>query len=305
MSRASDRARLARSSGRSAVRLLRVLQGLPATGKARKPARRASARKPAAVSSASGRTPAPRGRTPGRWLRATHTGPAGARSYDVYLPAGHRRTARVPLLVLLHGCNQTAEQFVAATRFTALADRHGFLLVTPKQSRVHSPAGCWRWFDSGHQQRGAGEPAILAGITATVLAERSRWRIDDSRVYVAGISAGAAMALVLGVTYPEVFVAIGMHSGPAYRSASSVSGALAAMTGRGDVVVPPPGAGIPPMIVFQGVADPVVHARNGDQVTRQWLAYDAVRVEEGGRSRKVTRSRTVPRSATDGRRYTV
>jgi poly(hydroxyalkanoate) depolymerase family esterase len=287
MSRASGRGRRARSSGVPAVRFLRSLSGLQAP---RSPAR----------------TPASRGRTPGRWLRAAYPGPGGARSYDVYLPAGHRRTTRVPLLVLLHGCNQTAEQFAAATRFTALADRHGFLLVTPKQSRVHSPAGCWRWFDGSHQLRGAGEPAVLAGITATVLAERSRWRVDDSRVYVAGISAGAAMALTLGATYPEVFAAIGMHSGPAYRSASSASGALAAMAGRGDVVVPPPGAGIPPLIVFQGVADLVVDVRNGDQVTRQWLACDAARVDEDGRRpRTVTRSRTVARTATDGRRYTV
>jgi poly(hydroxyalkanoate) depolymerase family esterase len=242
-------------------------------------------------------------RTAGRWLRSSWTGPAGSRAYDIYLPAGHRRTTRVPLVLLLHGCDQTADTFVAATRFTALADRHGFVVVAPRQSRVYQPGGCWRWYDAAHQLRGAGEPAVLAGLTAAVLAEAVRWRIDPARVYAAGLSAGAAMALILGATYPDVFAAVGVHSGPAYRSATSGRGAMAALGGRG-APAPLRSARIPPLIVFQGVADRVVDARNGDQVTRQWLETDAARGADGG-GRPVTRSRATVRQYADGRRATV
>jgi poly(hydroxyalkanoate) depolymerase family esterase len=208
-------------------------------------------------------------------------------------------------VVLLHGCDQTAEDFVKATRFTTLADRHGFVLVAPKQSRTYHPGGCWRWYTAAHQSRGAGEPAILAGIAATMLAEPSRWRIDRSRVYVAGISAGAAMALILAATYPDLFAAVGVHSGPAYRSADSGGTALGAMNGRG--VRPPavPAAAFAPLIVFQGTGDGVVDARNGDQVTEQWLAHDAVRAPGSRDPSQVRRSRTVERRSSDGRRYTV
>jgi poly(hydroxyalkanoate) depolymerase family esterase len=207
--------------------------------------------------------------------------------------------------MLLHGCNQTAEDFAAATRFTAIADRHGFVVVAPSQSRTHQPGGCWRWYEAAHQVRGAGEPAILAGITARMLSEPSRWRIDPTRVYVAGISAGAAMALILGVTYPETFAAVGAHSGPAYRSATSGGAALSAMRGRG---VPPPadpGSGMPPLIVFQGVADRVVDVRSGDQVTEQWLAREIASRTGPRDPQRITRTRTVAHRGTDGRRATV
>src|SRR3954469_8819765 len=198
--------------------------------------------------------PATKGRTAGRWSRSTYTGPAGSRSYDVYLPAGHRRTTRLPLVLLLHGCDQSSEQFVAATRFTALADRHGVVIDAPRQTRGHQPGGCWRWYEAGHQARGAGEPAIMAGIVAQLLAETTRWRIDRSRVYAAGISAGGAMSLILAATYPDVFAAVGVHSAPAYRSASAGRNAFNAMNGRGTPTPPLPGAQMAPLILFQGTA---------------------------------------------------
>jgi poly(hydroxyalkanoate) depolymerase family esterase len=250
------------------------------------------------------RTAAPR-RSPGRWLKSSYAGPAGARSYDVYLPAGHRRTTRMPVVLLLHGCNQTSEQFLAATRFTALADRNGFILAAPRQTRGHQPGGCWRWYESAHQERGAGEPAILAGITAELVAEQSRWRIDRSRVYVAGISAGGAMALILGATYPDVFAAVGVHSAPAYRSASNGRAAFGAMNGRGIPTPPLPGAQMAPLIVFQGTADAVVHERGASLLIDQWLAYDAARSTGARDPRRITRSRASERRSADGRRFTV
>jgi poly(hydroxyalkanoate) depolymerase family esterase len=248
---------------------------------------------------------AARRRTPGRWLQSSHVGSAGSRSYAVYLPAGHRRTTRMPLVLLLHGCNQTSEEFVAATRFTALADRHGFLLATPRQTRHHHPGGCWRWYESAHQACGAGEPAVLAGITAQLLAEPSRWRIDRSRVYAAGISAGGAMALILGATYPDVFAAVGVHSAPAYRSATTGGRAFGAMNGRGIPAPPLPGAEMAPLIVFQGTADAVVHERGGSLMVEQWLAYDTARSTGARDPRRITRSRTSEKRSGDGRRYTV
>jgi poly(hydroxyalkanoate) depolymerase family esterase len=207
--------------------------------------------------------------------------------------------------MLLHGCDQSASEFVAATRFTALADRHGFVLAAPRQTRGHQPGGCWRWYEPAHQARGTGEPAVLAGIAAEMLAEPSRWRIDRSRVYAAGISAGGAMALILAATYPDVFAAAGVHSAPAYRSANGGRGALGAMRGRGVVVAPLPGAAMAPLIVVQGTADSVVYGRSGRVVADQWLAFDAARSTGIVDGQRITRSRTSTKQTADGRRYTV
>jgi poly(hydroxyalkanoate) depolymerase family esterase len=180
----------------------------------------------------------------------------------------------VPLVLLLHGCGQTPAEFVDATRFTESADRNGFLLVLPHQQSRYHPQRCWRWYEAAHQRRDAGEPAILAGIVAQVCAEEDRWRVDPRRVYVAGMSAGGAMALTLAATYPDVFAAAGVHSAPAHRSSTGAGQALAAMAGRTAVRPPEPGApAIAPTVVVQGGADTVVRAVNGDRVADQWLAH--------------------------------
>jgi poly(hydroxyalkanoate) depolymerase family esterase len=229
-------------------------------------------------------------RSPGRWVRGRAVQPGG-RSYDVYLPAGHRVRARVPVVVLLHGCTQTPADFADATRFTTVADRNGFLLVLPLQESRHHPQRCWRWYEAAHQRRGTGEPAVLAGIVAQVLAEQERWRADPRRVHVAGLSAGGAMALILAATYPDVFAGAGVHSAPPYRSAIRGSQALAAMAAR-IPVPPPPGdaAPLPPLVVVQGGADRVVHAANGDRVADQWLAFQGAR--DPADPGRVTRSRS-------------
>jgi poly(hydroxyalkanoate) depolymerase family esterase len=214
-------------------------------------------------------------RRPGRWV-AGPPAPIGGRSYDVYLPAGHRRRTKAPLVVLLHGCLQTPAEFADATRFVAVADRNGLLLVLPHQDRRHQPQRCWRWYEARNQRRGAGEPGILAGITAQVLAEAERWRADPARVYVAGLSAGGAMALALAATYPDVFAAVGVHSAPPYRSAVNVAQSLTAMAARTAVPAPPAGApAMSPLIVLQGSADTVVRPANGPRDAEQWLAYRA------------------------------
>jgi poly(hydroxyalkanoate) depolymerase family esterase len=228
--------------------------------------RRRPARKPKA---APARKPA-RQAAAGTWVAGSHIGPAGGRSYDVYVPAGLRRRTAAPLVVLLHGCGQTPAEFADATRFTAAADRNGFLLAVPHQQTRHHPQRCWRWYEAAHQRRGAGEPAVIAGIVAQVAAEETRWRVDQRRVYVAGISAGGAMALTVAAAYPDVFAAVGAHSAPAYRSSSGPAQALAAMGARTEVPAPLPGAtALPPAIVVQGGVDSVVRPQNGDRVADQ------------------------------------
>ena len=251
--------------------------------------------------------PAPARRPPrpvaaGTWIPGTHLGPAGGRSYDVYVPAGLRRRTAAPLVVLLHGCGQTPAEFVDATRFTAAADRNGFLIVLPHQQARHHPQRCWRWYEPAHQRRGAGEPAVVAGIVAQVAAEETRWRVDQRRVYVTGLSAGGAMALTVAAAYPDVFAAVGAHSAPAYRSSTGAAQALAAMAARTDVPPPLPGApALPPAIVVQGGADPVVRKLNGDRVADQWLAHRAA----AGGDDPVSRSRSDSGRTTDGRTYDV
>lgn len=268
-----------------------------------KPSRRA--RKPPAALVPAGPPAAPRPTAQGVWVPGLHVGPAGGRTYDVYVPAGLRRRTAVPLLLLLHGCGQTPSEFVDATRFAAAADRNGFLLVLPHQQSRHHPQRCWRWYEAAHQRRDAGEPAVLAGIVAQVGAEPARWRVDPRRCYVAGLSAGGAMALTLAATYPDVFAAAGVHSAPAYRSSNGAGQALSAMAGRTAVPPPQPGApAIAPTIVVQGVADTVVRVANGERVAEQWLAHRAAAAAAASGDGPVTRSRTES-GQVGGRHFTV
>jgi poly(hydroxyalkanoate) depolymerase family esterase len=171
----------------------------------------------------------------------------------------------MPAVVLLHGCGQTPAEFADATRFVDAADRSGFVLVLPHQEGRHHPQRCWRWYEVAHQHRGAGEPAVLAGMIGQVVAEQSRWRVDPRRVYAAGLSAGGAMALTLAAVYPDLVAAVGVHSAPAYRSATRPALAFAAMGARTGVPAPETGVPMAPVIVVQGTADGVVQARNGNR----------------------------------------
>jgi poly(hydroxyalkanoate) depolymerase family esterase len=215
----------------------------------------------------------------------------------VYLPKGYRRSAKAPLVMLLHGCLQTPAEFADATRFTAVADRNGFLLVVPHQEGRHHPQRCWRWYESRNQRRGAGEPAVLAAILRDVLAEPSRWRVEPGRVYVAGLSAGGAMALTLAATYPDLVAAAGVHSAPAYRSATGGGQVLMAMAARTPVPPPAgPAAAIAPLIVVQGRSDGVVAAANADRIADQWLAHRSAAGDPVGAERtRVDKGRSAGR----------
>ena len=167
--------------------------------------------------------------------------PSGApqpdRGLAVHVPAGLPAGVAVPLVCMLHGCSQDAAGFAAATRMNTLADRHGFVVVHPQQERGANQQGCWNWFDRAHQVRGRGEPARIAAIVGELAARGSRCRIDRRRIFVAGLSAGGAMAAVLAATYPDLFAAVAVHSGLPYGAAGSVPAAFEAMRrGAGDGV---------------------------------------------------------------------
>ena len=202
------------------------------------------------------------------------------RAYKLYVPAAYASGTAAPLLVMLHGCTQTMADFAAGTQMNAKADTAGFLVAYPDEPTSANAEQCFNWFLPADQARGSGEPQLLAGIAGDVAAS---YTVDPKRVFVAGISAGAAMAVVLGATYPDVFAAIGVHSGLEYAAATDVaSGLQAAQSGgpapktQGDAAFGAMGAQARavPVIVFQGDADPTVNVVNGQQVIDQWTETD-------------------------------
>lgn len=196
----------------------------------------------------------------GRFIAGSFADTAGRRDYKLFVPpeAGQRP---LPLVVMLHGCTQNPDDFAAGTAMNEAALSQGFFVLYPAQSRRANPQACWSWFKHSHQKRDHGEPAILAGMTREVMA---RYAIDPQRVYVAGLSAGGAMAAILGDAYPDVYAAVGVHSGLAAGVASDLPAALMAMK-SGGALTGSAASGMP-TIVFHGDADATVHASNGEQV---------------------------------------
>ena len=219
----------------------------------------------------------------GQFIHGSYTNHAGTRAYKLYIPSGYRGQA-LPLVVMLHGCTQTPDDFAAGTRMNGLAERELFFVAYPAQATPANPSKCWNWFKATDQHRDRGEPSIIAGITRQIV---STYPINARQVYVAGLSAGGAMAMIMGVSYPDLYAAIGVHSGLAYGVAHDLPSALAAMQHGGTTAArqrdhrfPAAGTGtrLVPTIVFHGDRDMTVHPRNGDQV----LAYWATRYAGGG-----------------------
>jgi poly(hydroxyalkanoate) depolymerase family esterase len=226
----------------------------------------------------------------GRFVERSYTNSAGARSYKLYIPGGYAGQD-VPLIVMLHGCTQNPDDFATGTRMNELAEEHTFLIAYPAQAGNANMQKCWNWFQVADQQRGRGEPSLIAGITGQVVDE---YEVAEGRVYVAGMSAGGAMAAIMGATYPDLYAAVGVHSGLAPGSAHDMSSAFTAMRQGGPVVANQGVSGsgdreVLPTIIFHGDGDTTVHPRNGERL----LAHLAS-VRDGSSPRVRTRRGQVP-----------
>ena len=237
---------------------------------------------------------------------------AGTRAYKLYVPAS-RRSARMALIVMLHGCTQSPDDFAAGTQMNRLADQHGFMVVYPEQAPNANGSKCWNWFKAQDQVRDSGEPSLIAGITREVAAN---YPVDLRRIYVAGLSAGAAMAVILGETYPELYAGIGAHSGLPYAAAHDMPSAFAAMGGGRAGMLElanlsglsdRPGAAsgprkkaarFVPTIVFHGDQDHTVGKGNGVEIVQQ-----AIAALDGEASQPPLTSTTSPGVANGGRSY--
>jgi poly(hydroxyalkanoate) depolymerase family esterase len=209
--------------------------------------------------------PATHGR--GAFLEGSFTNEAGTRRYRLYVPATPASGPR-PLVVMLHGCKQNPEDFAAGTTMNLLAEESGCLVLYPEQAAGANHSQCWNWFEARHQQRDQGEPSLIAGMTRQVLREHGG---DPARVYVAGLSAGGAMAAVMAAAYPELYAAAGVHSGLQVGAAHDLMSGLNAMKGAPKKMREGAKLGKPvPVIVFHGDHDAIVHPSNGQATFHQF-----------------------------------
>ncbi len=238
-------------------------------------------------------TAAPTASAPGRFECVAFTHNGVSHPYFLYTPKTAAAAAGRPLVLMLHGCTQHAQDFAQGTRMNATAEAAGALVLYPTQSQSANAKGCWNWFRPEDQQAGAGEPALLLAMVQHAVAGQA---VDAQRVYVAGLSAGGAMAAVLAQQHPEVFAAVGVHSGLPPGAANNMIGALSAMKSGAKGWRAPSlksGARVVPMIVMHGDADATVHKRNAEQLLQSAAVgtTTTVQTQEKG-------------SSSDGRRYT-
>ena len=236
---------------RSAARLLQRL--MPASA----PKRKKSGAKPATRRPASELPRRAARPVPGSFVDGNFIGPHGSLDYKLYTPQGPAR--RLPLVVMLHGCSQSAADFAAGTGMNALADELGFLVLYPQQSAAANLGRCWNWHRPGDQEKGSGEPAAVATLTLQIIAN---CKANPARVYIAGMSAGGAAAAIIAAAYSELYAAVGVHSGLVRGTVSTLGGALSAMRNGPGGDIGGAATHFVPAIVFHGDQDRVVHPSN-------------------------------------------
>ncbi len=202
----------------------------------------------------------------GSFIAGAYSNHQGSRRYKLFIPSAHAGKP-LPLLLMLHGCLQDPDDFALGTRMNCIAAEQGFFVLYPEQSAAANQTRCWNWFNAANQRRDQGEPSIIAGMTHEVMRSQN---IDALRVYVAGMSAGGAMAAIMAASYSDLYAAVGIHSGMPYGAAQNFPAAIAAMKDGAARGARLPAKSIP-LIVFHGDADPMVNSHNGEQLISQWL----------------------------------
>jgi poly(hydroxyalkanoate) depolymerase family esterase len=205
-------------------------------------------------------------RARGKFIDGAFTNAAGTRTYKLYIPSAYTGQA-LPLVVMLHGCTQSSADFAAGTRMNILAEKDAFFVVYPEQSQSANGSKCWNWFEPANQRRNAGEPSLIAGITQKII---SAYHVNADRIYIVGMSAGGAMSAIMAATYPDLYAAVGVHSGLAYGAAHDLPSGFAAMQNgahrhKGQLKK------VIPLILFHGDIDTTVAKVNADHIREQWL----------------------------------
>lgn len=239
---------------------------------------------------------APDPAAPGRFLSGSFSNRAGTRAYRLYVPSNYDGKP-LPLVVMLHGCKQNPVDFAAGTGMNRLAEERACIVLYPSQTQRDNGSNCWNWFNSSDQRRDHGEPSIIAGMTQEIMRE---YRVDADRVYVAGLSAGGAMASILAAGYPDLYAAVAIHSGLPVGCAHDVPSAFGAMKGGKEAHVRPYRHSVP-AIVFHGDRDRTVHPDNGSQALAQCIGMSAEtwRIHAGSGKSRVIKGKTAA-----GRTYT-
>jgi poly(hydroxyalkanoate) depolymerase family esterase len=237
----------------------------------------------------------------GEMRRHTFSFRHGKLDYLLFVPT--RIEGPAPLVIMLHGCTQSAMDFAEGTQMNALAEEHGVIVAYPEQTQLANPQKCWNWFRPGDQQNGSGEPAMIAGIARTIIETHE---VDPARVYVAGLSAGGAAASIMACAYPDMFAAAGIHSGLACGSANSLPSALATMQGQSRTGTRGDGRYVP-LITFHGDRDSTVHPSNSRRIHDVWAnapeLQELRQVEECGTSAGGRNYRKLALADTSGRTF--